>query len=79
VVALVVVVAATLMTIRQIGPVATSESGQAQIVDALYRMRVGTREMRSALQGSGPVLDRAATRALTEELKLSTRHPGRSR
>jgi CHAD domain-containing protein len=37
--------------------------------DAVHRMRVGAREMRSALQGFGRVLDRAATRPLTEELK----------
>jgi CHAD domain-containing protein len=37
--------------------------------DAVHRMRVGAREMRSALQGFGRVLDRAATRPLIEELK----------
>jgi CHAD domain-containing protein len=32
-------------------------------------MRVATRRMRSALQAYGKVIDRSATRALTEELK----------
>jgi CHAD domain-containing protein len=40
-----------------------------EVPDALHRMRVGAREMRSVLQGSGRVLDRAATRALAQELK----------
>jgi CHAD domain-containing protein len=37
--------------------------------DALHQMRVGAREMRSALRGFGRVVDRKATRPLAEELK----------
>jgi CHAD domain-containing protein len=37
--------------------------------DAVHRMRVSTRRMRSALQAFGRVLDRDATRSLTDELK----------
>ena len=37
--------------------------------DAVHAMRVATRRMRSALQAYGRVIDRAATRELTEELK----------
>ena len=37
--------------------------------DAVHKMRVATRRMRSALQAYGKVVDRAATRELTDELK----------
>jgi len=37
--------------------------------DAVHQMRVATRRMRSALQAYGKVVDRSATRALTDELK----------
>lgn len=37
--------------------------------DAVHQMRVATRRMRSALQAYGRVVDRSATRELTEELK----------
>jgi CHAD domain-containing protein len=37
--------------------------------DAVHQMRVGAREMRSALRGFGRVLDREATWPLAEELK----------
>lgn len=37
--------------------------------DAVHQMRVATRRMRSALQAFGAIVDRDATRELTEELK----------
>lgn len=37
--------------------------------DAVHQMRVATRRMRSALQAFGKVIDRNATRPLTDELK----------
>lgn len=37
--------------------------------DALHQLRVAARRMRSALQAYGEVIDRDATRALTDELK----------
>ncbi|WP_394613239.1 CHAD domain-containing protein [Lentzea sp. JNUCC 0626] len=37
--------------------------------DAVHQMRVATRRMRSALQSFGKIVDRAETRALTDELK----------
>ena len=37
--------------------------------DAVHQMRVATRRMRSALQAYGRVIDRSATRELTDELK----------
>ncbi|HEX7305991.1 CHAD domain-containing protein, partial [Lentzea sp.] len=37
--------------------------------DAVHQMRVATRRMRSALQAYGKIIDREATRALTDELK----------
>ena len=37
--------------------------------DAVHQMRVATRRMRSALQAYGKIIDRSATRELTEELK----------
>ncbi|MGZ3147982.1 CYTH and CHAD domain-containing protein [Lentzea chajnantorensis] len=37
--------------------------------DAVHQMRVATRRMRSALQAFGKVVDRDATRTLTDELK----------
>jgi CHAD domain-containing protein len=37
--------------------------------DAVHQMRVATRRMRSVLQAYGKVIDRAATRELTDELK----------
>ncbi|HYZ09570.1 MAG TPA: CYTH and CHAD domain-containing protein [Pseudonocardiaceae bacterium] len=39
------------------------------IPDAVHKMRVATRRMRSALQAYGKVIDRSATRELTDELK----------
>jgi CHAD domain-containing protein len=39
------------------------------VPDAVHKMRVATRRMRSALQAYGRVVDRAATRGLTDELK----------
>jgi CHAD domain-containing protein len=39
------------------------------VPDAVHQMRVGAREMRSALRGFGRVLDREATGPLAEELK----------
>jgi CHAD domain-containing protein len=39
------------------------------VPDAVHQMRVAIRRMRSALQAYGPVVDRAATRELTDELK----------
>ena len=36
---------------------------------AVHQMRVATRRMRSALQAYGKIIDRAATRELTDELK----------
>ncbi|SDG20056.1 Inorganic triphosphatase YgiF, contains CYTH and CHAD domains [Lentzea fradiae] len=37
--------------------------------DAIHQMRVATRRLRSALQAYGKVIDREATKALTDELK----------
>ena len=39
------------------------------VPDAVHQMRVATRRMRSALQAYGRVVDRSATRELTDELK----------
>ncbi|MFD9703730.1 CHAD domain-containing protein [Lentzea sp. NPDC059081] len=47
--------------------------------DAIHQMRVATRRMRSALQAYGKLVDREATRALTEELKWLASVLGTSR
>jgi CHAD domain-containing protein len=47
--------------------------------DAVHQMRVATRRMRSALQAYGKVIDREATRALTDELKWLASVLGTSR
>ncbi len=47
--------------------------------DAIHQMRVATRRMRSALQAFGKIVDREATRALTDELKWLAAVLGTSR
>jgi CHAD domain-containing protein len=47
--------------------------------DAVHQMRVATRRMRSALQAFGKVVDREATRTLTDELKWLASVLGTSR
>ncbi|APU13447.1 MULTISPECIES: CHAD domain-containing protein [Actinoalloteichus] len=47
--------------------------------DAVHRMRVATRRMRSAFQSFGAVVDRAETRKLTDELKWLAGVLGQSR
>lgn len=47
--------------------------------DAVHQMRVATRRMRSALQSFGKIIDREATRALTDELKWLASVLGTSR
>ena len=39
------------------------------VPDAVHQMRVAIRRMRSALQAYGGIVDRAATRKLTDELR----------
>jgi CHAD domain-containing protein len=39
------------------------------VPDAVHKMRVASRRMRSALQAYRRIVDRSATRELTEELK----------
>ncbi|SES18274.1 Inorganic triphosphatase YgiF, contains CYTH and CHAD domains [Lentzea xinjiangensis] len=47
--------------------------------DAIHQMRVATRRMRSALQAFGKIVDREATRSLTDELKWLASVLGTSR
>lgn len=47
--------------------------------DAVHQMRVATRRMRSALQAYGKIVDRSATRELTDELKWLAGELGESR
>ena len=47
--------------------------------DAVHQMRVATRRMRSALQAFGKIVDREATRPLTDELKWLATVLGASR
>ncbi|HUQ60819.1 CYTH and CHAD domain-containing protein [Lentzea sp.] len=47
--------------------------------DAIHQMRVATRRSRSALQAYGKIVDREATRALTDELKWLAAILGTSR
>jgi hypothetical protein len=44
-------------------------AARQDVPGAVHAMRVATRRMRSALQAYGPVIDRAATRELSGELK----------
>ena len=45
--------------------------------DAVHQMRVATRRMRSALQAYGRVIDRSATRELTDGAEVAGRCAGR--